>query len=47
MFFGTREEREEYVFELYQQGKSIREIARDTHVIFGYRSHNKEGKSID
>jgi DNA-binding NarL/FixJ family response regulator len=34
MFFGTREEREEYVFELYQQGKSIREIAQEIHMSF-------------
>jgi transposase len=35
MFFDTRAEREEYVVELYKQGKTIREIAHEVHMSFG------------
>jgi transposase len=35
MFYNNREEREEYVIELYKQGKTIREIAKEVHMSFG------------
>ena len=35
MLFNSREEREQYVFELYKQGKTIREIAQEVHISFG------------
>ena len=31
MFFDSRTEREEYVVELYKQGKTIKEIAQEVH----------------
>jgi DNA-binding NarL/FixJ family response regulator len=35
MFFSSRTEKEEYVIELYKQGKTVREIAEDVHMSFG------------
>jgi transposase len=35
MFLGNREERKQYVIELFKQGKTIREIAQDVHMSFG------------
>jgi transposase len=32
--FNSKEEREQYVFELYKQGKTIREIAQIVHMSF-------------
>jgi transposase len=32
--FNSREEREQYVFKLYKQGKTIREIAQIIHMSF-------------
>jgi transposase len=34
MTFTSREEREQYVIELYKQGKTIREIAQLVHMSF-------------
>ena len=36
MFFGSNAERGQYVIELLKQGKSIREIAEEVHMSFGY-----------
>jgi transposase len=35
MFFDSRAGREEYVIELYKQGKTIRDIAQQVHMSFG------------
>lgn len=35
MFFDSRTEREEFVIELYKQGKTIREIAQEVRMSFG------------
>jgi transposase len=34
MIFSSREEREEYVIDLYKQGRSIRDIAQEVHMSF-------------
>ena len=35
MGFSSRAEREQYVIKLYEQGKTIREIAKEVHMSFG------------
>ena len=35
MVFSSRAEREQYVIKLYEQGKTIREIAKEVHMSFG------------
>jgi transposase len=35
MLFNSRKEKEEYVIELYKQGRTIREIAQEVHISFG------------
>jgi len=32
MFFSSREEREEYVIDLYKHGRTIREIAKEVYM---------------
>lgn len=34
VFFDSREERKQYVIELYKQGRSVRDIAQEIHMSF-------------
>jgi transposase len=52
MVFSSRAEREQYVIKLYEQGKTIREIAKGVHMSFGsigaiIRSSKGEASSED